>query len=408
MRSIACFLILLFHTCCIAQAIFEQQDEIDRINSTEFGIPASPVFDLMGVTPSQVVRTTDIKDFKVDWSFKSWSLSPNLSFQTQPFWEIFYNRKPISKYQRANKFQRLLTTLDVSAGSVLNEEANRRIGAAVKMGVYRERDLMMEKDIFSDIDVDISARKNELDSLLIVAQNKLKKNTNVLEKPALMMDVQSLELEIFGLHKERQAEIQERLTILINEYWNASYLDVGVGKINTFFSDAFGNLDSLRLDRNTAFGLWVNGGLRAGKYSLISGLIRGHKYREQVTFTLQNDVTEELFDTTSVAGNVLMTYGINYRYGSPIFSFFTEFIVERKATKTPVEALTKSFDTPSDFSIINESVNWNIVHPITINIGGDWRMKRNLILNFGMRTVFDKSFALKTFLPVVGISCLMR
>lgn len=408
MKYLACTFLVILYTCCFGQNIFEQQDTLSRISGTEFGIPASPVFDLMGVTPSQVVRTTDIKDFKVDWSFKSWSLSPNLSFQAQPFWELLYDRKPISKYQNAGKFSRLLTTLDVSAGSVLNEEANRRIGVAAKMGVYREKDLLLEKDIFGDIDVDISAKRKELDSLLILAQNKLKKNTNLLEKPALMLDVQNLELEIFGLQKQKKEAINERMVILINEYWNASYMDVGIGKVNTFFSDAFGNLDSLRLDRNTALGIWINGGLRVGKYALVSGLIRGHKYREQVNFTLQNDVTEELFDTTSVAGNVLMTYGVNFRYGSPLFSFFTEFILERKATKTPVEALTRSFDTPSDFSIVNESVNWNIVHPFTINLGGDWRMKRNIILNFGMRTVFDKSFALKTFLPVVGVSCLMR
>src|SRR5215213_5960205 len=87
----------LLAACFISSA--QEDAAAGRVSPKEFSIPASPVFDLMGVTSSQINRTSDIKDFKVDWSFKSWKLSPNLAIQSQPIWEMFYNRKDLSKYQ---------------------------------------------------------------------------------------------------------------------------------------------------------------------------------------------------------------------------------------------------------------------------------------------------------------------
>ena len=91
--SLICFLLIV---PCIATAQDADPQKAGRLTPKEFSIPASPVFDLMNVTSSQVNRTSDIKDFKVDWSFKSWKLSPNLAIQSQPIWEMFYNRKDLN------------------------------------------------------------------------------------------------------------------------------------------------------------------------------------------------------------------------------------------------------------------------------------------------------------------------
>jgi hypothetical protein len=101
-------LVLIYNASLIGQNIFEQQGDIQRLSPSEFGIPTSPVFDLMGVSPAQVVKTSDIKDFKVDWSFKSWSLSPNVSFEVQPIWELMYKRKPLKRYLTKSKFREQL------------------------------------------------------------------------------------------------------------------------------------------------------------------------------------------------------------------------------------------------------------------------------------------------------------
>src|SRR6476660_4791208 len=104
------FCSLILNSELIAQ---DTDPKAGRISPKELTIPASPVFDLMGVTPSQVNRTTDIKDFKVDWSFKSWKLSPNLALESQPVWEVFYNRKELTKYQNASSFMRRMASIDV-------------------------------------------------------------------------------------------------------------------------------------------------------------------------------------------------------------------------------------------------------------------------------------------------------
>src|SRR6187549_2355845 len=112
-------LVLLLATSFTGMA--QQEAANGRLSPKEFSIPASPVFDLMGVTPSQINRTTDIKDFKVDWSFKSWRLNPNLAIQSQPVWELLYNRKDLSKYQAASRFMRRMASLDISVGTVQDE-----------------------------------------------------------------------------------------------------------------------------------------------------------------------------------------------------------------------------------------------------------------------------------------------
>src|SRR5690242_5162177 len=118
MRFHPLLLLVLFHSFFTNALCQNTNDEkAGRLSPKEFSIPASPIFDLMNVTPSQINRTSDIKDFKVDWSFKSWRLNPNLALESQPFWELLYNRKDLSKYQNASSFMRRLASADVSFGS---------------------------------------------------------------------------------------------------------------------------------------------------------------------------------------------------------------------------------------------------------------------------------------------------
>jgi hypothetical protein len=392
----------------IGQNIFEQQNNVERLSHTELGIPPSPVFDLMGVTPSQVVKSSEIKDFKVDWSFKSWSLNPNISFEAQPIWELLYNRKPIKKYQSASAMMRRLTTLNVSVGTVRDEFGNRRLGFATKLGLYKEKDPLMEKNMYSDIEKDIEEERKELEKQLVMAQKKVDTLKNLLLKPQARSEILLIEQELLSLNNKRSSQISERANVLNSEFWNASWIDVGYGRVKSFQSDLSGNLDDVILNRNTAKGVWVNAGWGFGKYFLASTLIRGHLYDEEVTFTLQNNNDLSVLDTTTVASNVLMTYGVNLRYGRPLFTFFAEAIYERRGLKTPFEAVTNSYNTPVSFTILQESVEWTKLEPLILNVGGDWRIKRSIILNYSMRLAFDKEMKLSNFLPVVSLSCLMR
>jgi hypothetical protein len=379
-----------------------------RLSPKEFSIPVSPVFDLMGVTPSQINRTSDIKNFKVDWSFKSWRLNPNLAIQSQPFWELFYNRKDLSKYQAASGFMRKLASLDVSMGTVQNEESDRRIGMAAKLNLLKQKDPLMVRSMYEDIGLRFTEEKKNLEARLKELQFKLDTIQNVLEKPGIRAEIRSTEEQLLSLNSRRNNEINDRAKIFIAENWNAASLDVAIGRVYTYQSDSAGSLKKLRLNRNTGWGIWMNGALPLGKRWMFSGLIRTTWYEEELDFLLRNTQTLAEQSARAVAENKLYSAGVNLRYGGPLYSFFVEFLYEKKALKTPVEALKEVFTEPANMEVVSSSVKWNVVHPNSLSIGGDWRISQNVIINYGMRWILDVHGKSQAFIPVAGISCMMR
>ncbi len=380
----------------------------DRVTPKEFSIPATPVFDLMGVTPSQVNRTSDIKDFKVDWSFKSWKLNPNLAIQAQPVWEIFYNKKDLSKYQQASTFARRLASLDISIGTVQDESGDRRIGFAAKFNIIKQKDPLLAKEMYTGISERFAQEKNDLLNQISVLEKKLDTISDILEKPAIRIQIKSLEEQLLTQNSRRRDEINAKAKIFIEENWNASSLDAAVGKVNSYRTDSAGNLFKLRLNRSTGFATWLNGSLGLGKRWLLSGLIRSTWYDEQLNFTLRDINTLEETPQEAIARNKLFAIGLNFRYGNPVYTFFMEFLYEQKSFSTATEALSKVFTPLPGTEISGGTVKWSVVNPNNITFGGDWRVSRSVILNYGMRCVFDKKWKFTTFTPVATISCMMR
>lgn len=395
----------VFFICCFATVSGQTEK---KPSPTEFSIPPSPVFDLMGVTPSQVNKFSDIKSFKVDWSFKSWRLSPNLALQAQPVWELFYKNRKVDKYASASHLARMLSTLDVSVGSVLDESNNRRIGFAGKMNLVRKVDPLLYSGLYKDIDSVYLDDRYKLDSAIRVLKIQLDTNTNIFNKPALRQQLQSAEEQRLTLNSTRETRINDIVKTFILEDWNKAYLDVAWGKIWTYNTDSTGSLRSLKLDRNTGNGVWINGGVPLGKRWMITALARTSFYEEQVHFNVERISTAAQFTDTVVASNRLYTLGVNLRYGSPYFSFFAEFFVDHKAIKKPEDIIRSEFKTNPDFKIISPTINWTVVDPFVFTFGGNWRISRVLALDYGMRCIIDKDKKFKTFTPIVNLSCLMK
>ena len=390
---------------------YSQTHDVDanRFSAKEFTIPAAPVFDMMGVTPSQINRASDIKDFKVDWSFKSWKLNPNIAIQAQPFWEILYSRKDLSKYQSASTFMKKLSALDISIGTVQDETNDRRLGFAIKANIYKQKDPLMAKDIYAGISEKYAKEKKQLEELLKMLQTKLDTTNNILEKPTIRMQINATEQQLFSQPNRRREEVSQRAKIFVNENWNSASIDIAFGKIYSYKTDSAGTLSSLRLNRNTGFGTWINGSFGVGKSLLISGLARATLYEEQLDFQLKDINNNTISSATATANNQIYSLGANIRYGNPLFNFFVEFLYETKQTKTAAEALDKVFKTSSsNLQIVPTSVKWTGLTPNNITVGGEWRMSRSVILNYGMRCIFDKNWKFSTFIPVATISCLMR
>ncbi|MGZ5287189.1 MAG: hypothetical protein ACXWB9_08400, partial [Flavisolibacter sp.] len=219
---------------------------------------------------------------------------------------------------------------------------------------------------------------------------------------------QSTQEQIMTIHTRRNAEINGRAKIYVDEYWNASSLDMAFGRVYSYKTDSAGSLKTLRLNRNTGWSGWLNGSVGIGKKFLLSGLIRSSWYEEELDFLIRDKTTLEESNQKAVAENTLYSMGMNLRYGGSIYTFFIEFLYEKKGLKTPVEALTEAFTAPGGFEVIGNSVKWDVVHPNTLSIGGDWRISRSVIINYGMRCVFDSRWKMQTFTPIATISCMMR
>ena len=213
---------------------------------------------------------------------------------------------------------------------------------------------------------------------------------------------------MLAINSRRRDEINGRAKIFVSEHWNASSLNVAVGKVYTYKTDSAGSLKSLRLNRNTGFGAWINGGVGLGKKLLLSGLFRTSWYEEELNFLVKDNNTGEETTQTAIAQNTLFTSGLNLRYGGAIYTFFVEFLYEKKGLKTPLEALTDVFKVSGNTEIVKSSVKWDVVHPNTLSFGGDWRISQSVVINYGMRCVFDNNWKFRTFTPVATISCMMR
>ncbi len=374
----------------------------------ELAIPTSPLFDLMGAAPSQVARTADIKDFKVDWSLKNWKVNPNLAIQAQPIWELFYNRKNLSKYQQASNFQRMMASLDLSLGTALGERDERRIGGALKMNLYKQRDPLLTKGAYDEIqkmyDDEFLQLKQKEKEILLALDSIIKPS----ELAGKREELRNNDALLASFYSRRKDAIQNESLQYASNNWNAAYVDVAFGKIYSYSTDSAGSLRKLSLNRNTGNAFWLNFGFGVGKRGLISGLIRSSFYEEELTFTVRDEATGEENIQQAIAANKLFTFGINFRYGGPVFNFFGEFIREAKSLKTPIQALNDVLTLPDGKTVVTSTVKWDVVNPYIINFGGDWRISRNVILNYGMRCVLDKNFKTVSFLPIANISCMMR
>lgn len=406
------FLFLLTIFCFVsntfAQLNLASEEVPDKLVPKELSIPSSPLFDLMGASPSLVAKSADIKNFKVDWSFRSWRLNPNIAIQSQPIWELCYNRKKIEKYQQAGRVSRMLASTDLSLGTIQNEVGDRRIGGALKMNLYKQFDPLLIRNMYQDVEQAFQEEYTQL----VAKERTLLKQLDTLTKPSEIAVVRAQlkdnDVQLSTFYNRKNTAIQEKAASVMADHWNAAFVDMAFGKIYTYGTDSAGGLGSLRLNRNTGNGFWINAGIGIGKRGMLTTLIRSTFYEEELSFLTRDATTGEEQTQRVNADNRLITLGLSFRYGGPVYNFFIEFVREGKTVKTPIEALNDVFKLPADQQLIESSVKWDIVNPYLITVGGDWRIGRNLMLNYGVRLVFDDQFSTKQVIPIANISCMMR
>ncbi|MFZ4544927.1 MAG: hypothetical protein ACOYOA_12815 [Saprospiraceae bacterium] len=378
-----------------AQRFFQPNSNTTEVNgiakATEFSIPVSPAFDLLGVTPSQVTKPGNIREFKVDWSFHSWRLKPNLALQMQPIWEMVYNKPNLQKYRRANGIFRTLSTLDLSAGTVEDDDSKRRASLALKINLYREKDPLLDRKLFLEIDTNYQKMQEERLLALYPLQKQLKKQKNEDKKWAIQLKIDSIESHYVRIETEQKIRIQAIAQQFVKDNWNASHIDLAYGKILSFKNAPLNKLESTGLGD----AIWLNFSKGIGKKALITGLIKYTWLNSIDTFKLnpEGNIDLDAMPGASSFSPRFFTLGLNYRYGSPKFNFFAEAIYSQNLG-------TDDFSKPQ--------LNLTKSNHIAISYGGDWRINRNLCLTYGVRTILDENAKFSNLVPIAGISCMMR
>ncbi|MBK8956471.1 MAG: hypothetical protein IPM34_13085 [Saprospiraceae bacterium] len=349
----------------------------------------------MGVNPSLVPKPSNLRNFKVDWSFKSYGLTPNLAIQTQPFNEIYFNTpRKLKNYYKRSDFLKLLSGLDLSFGtvdgnneletktihfmdsegkdSVVNLENNWRIRSfayAVKINLYRQFEPLEDKNIFKNVIKEYDDDKSKLKDQIKQQKKKMAETKDLEEKYQLKDDIKALDIELNNLDHSYIERMKKIVDLYKAEKWNSSYIDLAFGQAFDYDSRdssllKFKNLSKVR----TTWGIWLNGSKGFGKNILMSGIARLTSERNIL-------INESVYQ---------FDCGINFRYGNSRYNFFTEVFA-------PVN-FTRHVLRNSSF----------------ISFGGDWRFSRNVILNYAMRASFNEDRKLENIIPVVSVSCIMR
>ena len=378
MKSLFFVVLLVFSTHSMLSAQEATHGAI--VGATEFAIPASPAFDLLGVNPSLVTRPSNIKDFKVDWSFRSWRLKPNLALQTQPFWELLYNRPNLERYRKASRFMRTLSTIDFSAGTVEDDNLRRRLSWAVKINLYTQRDPLYDKTLYRSLDSSyLSTEKEFVSKLAALQKSKLKAKT--VEQHDSIAEAKDLLLnQLDQIRAKQKEDIQLVAKNYLSKFWNSSFLDFSIGKVYSYENDS---LKNLKLS-NEGFALWLNACVGIGKKFLVSSVAK---------YALMNVMEKDDLGNQIQSLRALSSAGLNVRYGSSKFNFFVEGLYSNSNKGNTIEDANANISQLSYFSV---------------SYGGDWRINRNIVLSYGVRTDYTKDLKFKNLIPVASLACMMR
>lgn len=363
------YLILAFFP---ASWLFAQSDAAttETIKTTEFNIPAAPAYILLDASSPLVNQPGNIRDFKVDWSLRSYRLQPNLALEGQPIWEIFYNRPQLTRYQNSSGFMRTLSTLSLSVGTLQREMTKvidsftteavtvNQLAIAAKINLYREHDPLLEYEVYSPSEKEYQQQRLGLLQQKQVLTDSIAKIKSEKIKYQLRKEVEGINTALGGLDARQKDIIKGLRNDYLKSKWNASMVDVAVGRV---FNYERPTLDSIKLF-GSGMGMYLSGSYGIGQRSLFCGTLR---YTQ--------------LDTTNTVG-----FGVNYRYGSPRFNFFGEVL----------------YNVLQDNPLAKDKV--------TMAYGGDFRVGNNVLIGYSIRTVFDENLKFTNLIPVAHINCLMR
>jgi hypothetical protein len=375
-----------------------QQSEPIPAPSGDFTIPAAPAYQLLDANASLVGRASVTRDFKVDWSLKSYRLAPNLALEMQPVWLVTYNKNnDVSRYRKAGYLMRTLSTLSASAGTLDGNDSTRFFSYALKLNLYRSHDPLLDEQLYNDYqssyEIALNTQRAELDSLL----RDRKKMESTPERDSLDATILRKENELYQFRKTFRDQLKQRQDEYRAKYWNASYVDIAWGRAFSFNPKLADRIDSLSLD-NTGNAVWINASFGIGRRWLISGMFRTINKQGLLRASALDSLTGNPVITTNKKDLFDFATGLNIRYGSVRYSFFIEGFLTRN--RNVAATMENGLDSGNDILVTEER--------LILAYGGDLRLGNNVLLNYGIRTTINKSLKFGGMVPIASVTCLMK
>lgn len=369
-RLAFCFLMLLFFFAPSISS-FAQDKKVEIPSATVFSLPSSPAFALLDINPAQVNRPGYLRDFKLDWVMEKGQLSPNIAIDAQPIWLLFFKNVGLSQYVHDVKWWgKTLSTLTFSLGTHEKDDA-RSLAYSFKISLIRY-DILEDQKFSEDLDealkdppdVEVIIKTRVEKQFIIDDKNKEKTAPGIPKEAVdrLNKEIKALNDEIRALDEslgKYDEETKGKIKALLIKYkevdhWNEPFLDLGYGNLYSYSGATIG---TLKLE-NKGMGLWMNGGFGIGKNIFVCGLAR---YIDSI----KNETHEKQY-----------LGGMNLRYGSPKFNLFIEGVYENDKNQ----------------------------NKYTIAYGGDFKINPNIVLQFGIRTEYNKSFNFSNLIPLVNVT----
>ncbi len=357
----------------------------DLVRKSEFQIPSTPAFALLGVTPEMVTRPGVVQDFKVDWRIKTYNLAPDLALEAQPLWVFYYDRKGLDAYRKASPFMKTLSSLSVSFGTAKMDGLNH-LAYSLKLNVYREKDPVSDFELINNMALELAEREIPIKKNIEFLKSELDTASTKEVRLMLREKIYRSREELNLMRRDVKRQLIDVQREYMEENWNSDAIDVAFGQVSTFNND----LDSLNIEK-AGIGIWVNGAKGIGRNGLLTG------------------ITKLKF----IGENRDLMLGASYRFGGYRFSFYAELVYERLQNRSEngfsedeLFALKYERDLGNGWAKFDKALvgisQWNVTY------GGDFRLSNGILLNFALRTRLDQNLKFVKLLPVANVTCLMR
>ncbi len=378
MKTLIAILLLTVPLCLAGQENFTENNV-----EVPMDIPSAPAFSILGVNPEFISKPSDVKSFKVDWRIKNYQIAPDLALEGQPLWWFYYRKKGIKDYAKSSYFSKVLSTTSLSLGTAKLDGINH-MAYALKWNLYKEKNESLidtlTKEYVQMAQDEIDALQFQIDSLRTLG------NTNVVDGVSTVSQIISLKDSMITIERRLLKEYRIAASEMTYNKWNADFLELAAGRVYTYNN---GGLDSLKFNR-AGWGMWLTSGKTLGKSGLLSFLLRYNR----------------------IAGNHDYYLGTGYRHGGDNYNFFTEFIYTRKGNSkdngfADDEFFEEKYSEDLDIGWV-EFADGEVEKTITISYGGEFKLRKNILLNFALKTRMDADFSFDKLIPVANVVCLMQ